>query len=80
MTLSLAQLNAMPPDAALLALHGLYEHSDWIAEQALAQRPFASAAQLKHAMVQVLRQAGHDAQAGIVDLAPHRHADLAHTA
>ena len=55
MTLSLAQLNAMSPDAALQALHGLYEHSDWIAEQALAQRPFASAAQLKHAMVQVLR-------------------------
>jgi beta-ureidopropionase / N-carbamoyl-L-amino-acid hydrolase len=62
MTLSLDQLNAMPPAAAVLALHGLYEHSDWIAEQALAQRPFDSAAQLKHAMVQVLRQAGHDAQ------------------
>ena len=70
MTLSLAQLNAMPPDAALLALHGLYEHSDWIAEQALAQRPFATAAQLKHAMVQVLRQAGHDAQLALIRAHP----------
>ena len=70
MTLSLAQLNAMPPDAAVQALHGLYEHSDWIAEQALAQRPFASAAQLKHAMVQVLRQAGHDAQLALIRAHP----------
>ena len=70
MTLSLDQLNAMPPDAAVLALHGLYEHSDWIAEQALAQRPFDSAAQLKHAMVQVLRQAGHDAQLTLIRAHP----------
>ena len=70
MTLSLAQLNAMPPDAAVQALHGLYEHSDWIAEQALAQRPFASAAQLKHTMVQVLRQAGHDAQLALIRAHP----------
>ena len=70
MTLSLAQLNAMSPDAALQALHGLYEHSDWIAEQALNQRPFASAAQLKHAMVQVLRQAGHDAQRQLIRAHP----------
>ena len=32
-------------------LDGLYEHSPWIAEAALAQRPFASLAQLKHALV-----------------------------
>ena len=70
MTLSLDQLNTMAPDAAALALHGLYEHSDWIAEQALLERPFASAAQLKQALVQVLRQAGHEAQLALIRAHP----------
>ncbi len=38
----------MPAEAAAL-LDGLYEHSPWIAEAALAQRPFRSLAHLKHA-------------------------------
>jgi N-carbamoyl-L-amino-acid hydrolase len=70
MTLSLAQLNTLAPDAALQALHGLYEHSDWIAEKALAQRPFTSAAHLKQAMVQVLRSAGREAQLTLIRAHP----------
>jgi len=53
--------------AALALLDGLYEHSPWIAEAALAQRPFRSLAHLKHAMVQVLA-----ASAGNVSLAARR--------
>ena len=46
MPLTLDHLNAAPLPEALQMLDGLYEHSPWIAERALAQRPFASLAQL----------------------------------
>jgi N-carbamoyl-L-amino-acid hydrolase len=51
-------------------LTGLYEHSDWIAEQALAQRPFKSLAHLKHAMAQVLDAAGREAQLRLIRAHP----------
>ncbi|APW38636.1 OHCU decarboxylase [Rhodoferax koreense] len=66
MALTLAQLNAAPEAEALHLLDGLYEHSPWIAEKALAARPFASLAQLKHAMVQVLAAADRAAQVALV--------------
>jgi N-carbamoyl-L-amino-acid hydrolase len=37
-------------------LDGLYEHSPWITQEALQQRPFRSLAQLKYATTQVLAQ------------------------
>ena len=58
MPLTLAQLNAAPLHAAAQMLDGLYEHSPWIADAALAHRPFASVAHLKHVMTQVLDAAG----------------------
>ncbi|ACM32513.1 2-oxo-4-hydroxy-4-carboxy-5-ureidoimidazoline decarboxylase [[Acidovorax] ebreus] len=58
MAWTLEQLNAASPAEALQMLDGLYEHSPWIAEAALQQRPFRSLAQLKYAMVQVLNGAG----------------------
>ena len=51
-------------------LSGLYEHSPWIAQAALAQRPFASLAELKYALVQVLTQAGLDAQLALIRAHP----------
>ena len=54
MALTLEQLNAADTATAVQLLDGLYEHSPWIVERALAQRPFRSLAHLKHAMVQVL--------------------------
>ena len=57
MTITLEQLNTAPQAQAAQMLLGLYEHSDWIAEKALSQRPFRSLAQLKHAMVRVLQGA-----------------------
>jgi len=68
--LSLAWLNEAPAAAALQALDGLYEHSPWIAEAALKQRPFASLAQLKYALVRVVREAGRDKQLGLVRAHP----------
>ncbi|RZI94308.1 MAG: allantoate amidohydrolase, partial [Rubrivivax sp.] len=62
MPITLDQLNRATLAEAAQMLDGLYEHSPWIAQQALAQRPFASLAALKHAMVSVLAHAGVDAQ------------------
>lgn len=70
MTLTLDQLNAAPPDAALAMLGGLYEHSPWIAERALARRPFATLAQLKRALVEVVDAAGRDAQLALLRAHP----------
>ena len=70
MPLTLPQLNAASPAEAALLLDGLYEHSPWIAERALAQRPFTSLAHLKHAMTEVLAQAGVEAQLGLIRAHP----------
>ena len=70
MPITLDQLNAAPLAEAAMLLDGLYEHSPWIAEQALAQRPFASLAALKHAMVRVLNQAGVEPQLALIRAHP----------
>jgi len=66
MPLTLDQLNAATPAQALQWLDGLYEHSPWIAQAALQQRPFQSLPQLKFAMTQVLDAAGRDAQLALI--------------
>jgi N-carbamoyl-L-amino-acid hydrolase len=60
--ITLDQLNTAPPAEAARLLDGLYEHSPWIAQAALAQRPFRSLAHLKHAMARIVAEAGRDAQ------------------
>ena len=70
MALTLEQLNSATPADALAMLDGLYEHSPWIAEAALQQRPFRSLSQLKHAMVQVLTAAPVDAQLALIRAHP----------
>ncbi|MFN4036662.1 2-oxo-4-hydroxy-4-carboxy-5-ureidoimidazoline decarboxylase [Comamonas aquatica] len=70
MALTLEQLNTVDTASAVQLLDGLYEHSPWIAEAALAQRPFKSLAHLKHAMVQVLAQASPEAQLGLIRAHP----------
>ncbi|WP_313071268.1 2-oxo-4-hydroxy-4-carboxy-5-ureidoimidazoline decarboxylase [Melaminivora sp.] len=70
MALTLEQLNTAPLPEAVALLDGVYEHSPWIAEAALAARPFRSLAHLKHALVQVLRDAGEDAQLALIRAHP----------
>ncbi len=55
--LTLEQLNAATPDEFTVLLNGTYEHSPWIARDAGSMRPFRSLAQLKRALVEVLRRA-----------------------
>ena len=73
MPLTLAEINAATQDAFTALLDGTYEHSPWIARAAWAQRPlagFSTLAQLKHALVQVVREAGRDAQVGLIRAHP----------
>jgi beta-ureidopropionase / N-carbamoyl-L-amino-acid hydrolase len=70
MPYTLDELNTAPLAQAAGMLDGLYEHTPWIAEQALVQRPFASLAALKWAMVQVLDQAGRNAKLGLIRAHP----------
>jgi beta-ureidopropionase / N-carbamoyl-L-amino-acid hydrolase len=70
MSLTLAQLNAASPDDALALLDGVYEHSPWIAQKALALRPFATLASLKYALTQALGQASRPAQIDLVRAHP----------
>ena len=70
MALSLDQLNTAPSAWLLQQLGGLYEHSPWIAEQALQRRPFVSLAQFKHAMAQVVTAASREAQLALVRAHP----------
>ncbi|MEY4469702.1 MAG: N-carbamoyl-L-amino acid hydrolase, partial [Pseudomonadota bacterium] len=70
MPLTLEQLNSASREEAAHMLDGLYEHSPWIAEQALDARPFTSLAHLKHAMTEVLAHAGREAQLGLIRAHP----------
>ncbi|OQW88400.1 MAG: OHCU decarboxylase [Rhodoferax ferrireducens] len=63
-------LNTAPLEEALSLLDGLYEHSPWIAREALKQRPFASLAQLKVRLAQVLDAAVREAQIGLIRAHP----------
>ena len=64
--MTLDDLNSAPLAQAQAMLAGLYEHSDWIAEQALTERPFQSLAHLQYAMCRVLDAAGRDAQLALL--------------
>ncbi len=70
MTLSLQQLNAASPDSAAAHLDGIYEHSPWIATQAVRERPFATLAALKSAMAKVVTEASRDQQLSLIRAHP----------
>ena len=70
MPITLEKLNRATLAEATQMLDGLYEHSPWIAEQALARRPFGSLAALKHAMVTVLDRAGVEPQLALIRAHP----------
>ncbi|KIQ34748.1 allantoate amidohydrolase [Variovorax paradoxus] len=70
MSLTIAQLNAAVPAEAVALLDGIYEHSPWIAQRALAARPFRSLAHLKHALVKALAASSSDEQIGLIRAHP----------
>ena len=57
MTITLEQINKAPDFEATTLLAGLYEHSPWVVQRALEKKPFASLAQLKHALANAVNHA-----------------------
>lgn len=68
--LTLDHINGAPLAEAAASLQGLYEHSPWVADAALASRPFADVAGLKHALSAAVRQAGADRQLALIRAHP----------
>ncbi len=64
------EFDAAPAAQAAAWLDGVYEHSPWIAEGVLPQRPFTSLAQLKRALVEVVRSAGREPQLALLRAHP----------
>lgn len=70
MAITLDQVNAVGAQEAAQLLDGLYEHSPWIAQQALAQRPFRSLSHLKQAMADIVRAAPLERQLALLRAHP----------
>ena len=68
--LTLEQLNAASASDFVALLDGTYEHSPWVAEGAVTQRPFTSLAALKAALVASVRGIGRDAQLKLIRAHP----------
>ena len=63
-------LNGCSVDDFIVTLHGIYEHSPWIAAQAASARPFASLAALKLALQTVVTSAGGNDQLALLRAHP----------
>jgi len=68
--LTLEQVNTASAAEFVALLDGTYEHSPWVAEGAADQRPFASLAALKLALVNSVRGIGREAQLKLIRAHP----------
>jgi 2-oxo-4-hydroxy-4-carboxy-5-ureidoimidazoline decarboxylase len=55
--LTLAEVNALPLEAFVSQLGGVFEHSPWVAQRVWNRRPFVSLDALHQAMMQVVLEA-----------------------
>ena len=67
---SLSELNDMDATSFVQLLGGVFEHSPWVAQQVVNQRPFATLVQLHAAMVSVIEGAGTTAQLRLIRTHP----------
>ncbi|MFT3989687.1 2-oxo-4-hydroxy-4-carboxy-5-ureidoimidazoline decarboxylase [Aestuariivirga sp.] len=70
---TLAQVNAMPPDAFMSAFGDVAEHSPWVAKAALRARPFTDREAMIGAFELALQNATHGEQLALI----RAHPDLA---
>lgn len=70
MSLTLSAFNTASSEQAQAWLQGLYEHSPWIVQRALSQRPFATLAALKHACCTVVSCASRQEQLSLIRAHP----------
>ena len=68
--MNLQDLNALDAPAFNQLLGGIFEHSPWVAERVLHQRPFASIQALHAAMVAAIEAEGFDAQLKLIRAHP----------
>ncbi len=57
MSLDLADINHASEDRFIELLGGIFEHSPWVAELVINERPFTSVAQMHNAMTAAMRRA-----------------------
>ncbi len=70
MSVTLADLDAMPADRFAEVLGGVFEHSPWVPAAAAASRPFASVDALHQAMVAAVAAAGTERQLALLEAHP----------
>src|SRR4051812_10552068 len=70
MTITLDYVNNCDAAEFAKALHGIYEHSPWIAERVAAQRPFTTLTGLKLAMQKTVATATEAEQLGLIRAHP----------
>lgn len=68
--MNLEAINLLSKQAFVEQVGWVFEHSPWIAEQAWAQRPWASLEALHQSLVQVVRQAPKEAQLALLRAHP----------
>jgi beta-ureidopropionase / N-carbamoyl-L-amino-acid hydrolase len=68
--LTLEELNAATPALFGVLLKGIYEKSPWVADWAEPRRPFASLAQLKRVLVEVVSGASRDRKLALLRAHP----------
>ncbi len=72
-TMTLEALNDSSPQYFVAVLGGIFEHSPWVAEEVLEQRPFTSLETLHQAMVAAVDRASEQKQLDLI----RAHPDLA---
>lgn len=66
----LADINAADENRLIELLGGVFEHSPWVAQRAVAARPFASVSDVHRAMVGAVAAASRDEQLALIRAHP----------
>jgi 2-oxo-4-hydroxy-4-carboxy-5-ureidoimidazoline decarboxylase len=69
-TVSLSDLNSTSPERFVAILGDIFEHSPWVAQRVLAQRPFADIESLHAAMAHVVDTATDEEKLGLLRAHP----------
>jgi OHCU decarboxylase len=68
--ITLTQLNRSTPEEFVQSLSGIFEHSPWVAQRAVAHRPFSSRLRLLEAMREQVQQAAPAEQLALINAHP----------
>ena len=71
--ITLAEINQMTDEAFVAQFGDIAEHSQWVAEDATLDRPYATIVEMRSAFIDAVSDANHDAQLALL----RAHPDLA---